>query len=93
MNEFKEHKLGNGIHGALVYLIDNSATECLTKNVGVSATTEHFLRWQQYLRRQVTNKYAIVIWISTDDETGDIMTKVLPSSVFLKHKRQMLGQT
>ena len=92
VNEFKEHGLGNGIQGALIYLIDNSATECLTKNVGVSATTEHFLRWQQYLRWQVTNKYAIVIWINTDDETGDIMTKVLPSSTFLKHKKRMLGK-
>ena len=92
VNEFKEHGLGNGIQGALVYLIDNSATECLTKNVGVSATTEHFQRWQQYLRWLVVNKYAVVIWIATDEETGDIMTKVLPSTVYLKHKKTMLNQ-
>mmetsp|Transcript_6737 Transcript_6737/g.17631 ORF Transcript_6737/g.17631 Transcript_6737/m.17631 type:complete len:113 (+) Transcript_6737:985-1323(+) len=64
--------------GSLIYLIDNSACEPLTKNVGVSKPTEHFLRWQHYLRWLVYHKYAIVIWISTNDETGDMMTKTLP---------------
>ena len=37
-------------------LIDNSACESLTRNVGVSKPTEHFLRWQHYLRWLVYHK-------------------------------------
>ena len=38
-----QRKAGDGIKGALIYLIDNSACESLTRNVGVSKPTEHFL--------------------------------------------------
>lgn len=86
INEMAEHGAGHGIKGALIYLIDNSACEPLTKNVGVSKPTEHFLRWQHYLRWLVYHKYAIVIWISTNDETGDMMTKILPPEATLRHR-------
>ena len=76
----------------MVYMIDNSACEPLTKNMGVSKRTEHFLRWQHYLRWLVFNKYALVLWMSTDRLTGDMMTKVLEKNVFLKHKETFYGQ-
>jgi hypothetical protein len=91
LNEFKKHGIGDGIDGPLVYTIDNEACDALTKNIGVSKNTEHFLRWQHYLRWLVYNKYAVVIWVSGSDETGDMMTKVLPPHVFLKHKRTFLN--
>ena len=86
-----EHKLGSGLKGAIVFLIDNSACEPLTKNRGVSKQTEHFMRWQLYLRWMVFSGLAVVIWISTDNETGDVMTKVLPGTKHLKHKKDMLN--
>ena len=54
----------------------------------MSKPTEHFrLRWQHfYLRWLVYHKYAVVIWISTNDETGDMMTKVLPPEATLRHR-------
>ena len=91
MNELRENGIGNGLTGALIYLIDNEACGPLTTNVGVSRTTEHFLRWQHYLRWIVANKYGIVIWVPTDDETGDIMTKILPAHSYAKHKKELLG--
>ena len=87
INELKEHGVGDGIEGPIIFVIDNSATGPLTSNVGVSKKTEHFLRWQHYLRWLVYNKYAIVIWVNTDDETGDVMTKVVPSTTFMKHRK------
>ena len=91
MNEYKQHGVGKGIDGPIVYLIDNSACEPLTKNVGVAKKTEHFLRWQHYLRWIVLHKYGIVLWTSTDDETGDIFTKLLPLHSHLKHKYTLLN--
>ena len=91
LNEFEEHGAGTGIKGPLVYLIDNEACGPLTSNVGVSRTTEHFLRWQHYLRWLVAHKYAVVIWLPTTDETGDIMTKIIAAHLYLTHKRKLLG--
>ena len=61
--------------------------------MGVSKKTEHFLRWQHYLRWLVYNRYAIVIWVNTDDETGDVMTKVLPATTFMKHRKVFYNKT
>ena len=49
------------------------------------------MRWQLYLRWMVFSGLAVVIWISTDNETGDVMTKVLPGTKHLKHKKDMLN--
>ena len=92
INEMAEFGAGKGIKGALIYLIDNSACEPLTRNIGVSKPTEHFLRWQHYLRWLVYHKYAVVIWISTNDETGDLMTKVLPLDATLRHRGTFLNK-
>ena len=68
-------------------LFFNTAVEPLTKNLGVSKKTEHFMRWQLYLRWLLINKYATVIWTPTKDETGDICTKVLDAASYLKNKK------
>jgi len=92
IEELAEQKMGKALQGAVIFLIDNSACEPLTKNVGVSKPTEHFARWQLYLRWMVYHKFATVLWIDTDNETGDIMTKVLAAAAYLKHKRVMLNK-
>jgi len=91
LNDLKSYNVGNGVTGPIVFLIDNSAVEPLTKNLGVSKKTEHFMRWQLYLRWLVINKFAIVIWTPTKDESGDICTKVLDTTSFLKHKKTILN--
>ena len=50
----------------------------IADDLGVSKPSEHFMRWQLYLRWLVFCGLAVVVWVSTDEETGDIMTKVLP---------------
>ena len=81
INEFKKLGVGPGVDGPFVYLIDNSATGPMTGNVGTSKKTEHFLRWQHYLRWIVYHKYGVVLWIDTNNQTADIMTKVLALGV------------
>ena len=91
LNDLHSFKVGNGLTGPIVFLIDNSAVGPLTKDLGVSKKTEHFLRWQLYLRWLVINRFAIVIWTPTKDESGDICTKVLDAASFLKHKKVILN--
>ena len=91
LNELKELGAGKGVDGPFIYLIDNSACGPLTKNIGVSKKTEHFLRDQYYLRWLVYHRLALVIWIPTDFQTGDIMTKVLKAEAFYRHQRTMLN--
>jgi hypothetical protein len=91
LNDLYSLKVGNGLTGPIIFLIDNSAVGPLTKNLGVSKKTEHFLRWQLYLRWLVINKFAIVIWTPTKDEPGDICTKVLDAASFARHKKTIFN--
>ena len=91
LNDLHAANVGNGVAGPIIFLIDNSAVGPLTKNLGVTKKTEHFLRWQLYLRWLVINKFATVIWTPTKDEPGDICTKVLDSATFLKHKKNLFN--
>ena len=91
INEMKEKGVDVDIGHEFVYLIDNSACDGLTSNVGTNKKTEHFLRWQYFLRWLVYHKYAIVLWTGTEDQTGDVLTKVLPSHSFIKHTKTIRG--
>ena len=91
LNDLHSLNVGQGVRGPIIFLIDNSAAGPLTKNLGVSKKTEHFLRWQLYLRWLVINKFATVIWIPTKDESGDICTKVLDAASFIKHKKTIFN--
>jgi hypothetical protein len=91
INEMKEKGVDVDIGHEFVYLIDNSACDGLTSNVGTNKKTEHFLRWQYFLRWLVYHKYAIVLWTGTEDQTGDVLTKVLPSHSFIKHAKTIRG--
>ena len=92
LNELKSLGIGAGINGPFVFLIDNSACGPLTSNVGVSRTTEHFLRWQHYLRWLVVHGMVKVIWTPTDMQSSDILTKVLAAGLFIKHRNKLRGK-
>jgi len=90
-NDLKLLNVEEGISGPIIFLIDNSAVGPLTKNLGVSKKTEHFMRWQLYLRWLVIDKFATVIWTPTKDEAGDICTQVLDAASYLKHKKSIMN--
>jgi len=33
-----------------------------------------------------------VVWLAGEDETGDMMTKILPAAAFMKHKKTALNK-
>ena len=58
------------------FIIDNTAVPALSENIGVSKKTEHFRRWQQFLRYLVTHGYAYVHIVRTFEELANALTKI-----------------
>ena len=72
------------IKGPIIICIDNEATLPVSKDEGVKRKTEHFLRWQHYLRYLVMHGFAIVFWVSTKKQPVDFMTKIIDKTSTLK---------
>ena len=64
----------------MLLLMDNSAALELSKKMGVTARTAHFLRWQHYLRWLVTHKFLVISFVRSKDQVGDMFTKVVDIS-------------
>ena len=79
------------IHGPIITCIDNSATKPVSQDEGVKRKTEHFLRWQHYLRWLVMHGYVVVFWISTKNQPVDFMTKLVDKTTFLKGRSYVLN--
>ena len=79
------------IHGPIITCIDNSATKPVSQDEGVKRKTEHFLRWQHYLRWLVMHGYVTVFWISTKNQPVDFMTKLVDKTTFLKGRSYVLN--
>jgi hypothetical protein len=69
------------------HLIDNSALPALTENKGVSRKTEHFRRWQQFLRYLVIHGYSYVHLCRTFDMHANALTKVENLEAWLKFRK------
>ena len=73
------------------HIVDNSATPALTENNGVSRKTEHFRRWQHFLRYLVTHGYSYVHLCRTEDQHANMLTKVESVEAFLRSRKLMLN--
>ena len=73
-----------------IILIDNSAALDISKKLGVSARTAHFLRWQHYLRYLALHGYVKLIFVPTTDQLADMLTKVLDVSTMTKFLRMIV---
>ena len=58
------------------HLVDNSALPALTENMGVSRKSEHFRRWQHFLRYLVTHGYCYLHLVRTHEMHANALTKV-----------------
>ena len=58
------------------HIVDNSALPALTENLGVSKKSEHFRRWQHFLRYLVTHGYSYVHLCKTEHMHANACTKV-----------------
>jgi hypothetical protein len=72
---------------AISHIVDNSALPHLTMNVGVSAKTEHFLRWQHILRYLVVHGWIRLHLCTTGDMLADPLTKVSFKPAYLTFRK------
>jgi hypothetical protein len=75
------------------FFIDNSATSELTRKMGATKRTEHFLRWQHYMRQLVNHDYAKVFLVKDADQRADIATKMINLTKFAKMVREITGSS
>ena len=83
--------LGHDIVCPISFLIDCSAVEDLSKKLGASKRTEHFLRWFHHFRWMVLHNYAFVHSISDAEQSLDICTKAVNSCKWTSCSRDMLN--
>ena len=79
------------ITGPIIFCIDNSATKDHTQDEGVKPKTEHFLRWQYYLRWLVSMGYGVVFWVATKNQPVDFMTKIVDQTTFLRGRAVVMN--
>ena len=70
---------------------DNSAAVDMIKKPGATARTRHYERWLLYAREQHLDNVSSPVWIDTDKMIGDIFTKPLDKTKFLRFRKAMLG--
>ena len=85
--------LGHDIVCPVSFLIDCSAVEDLSKKLGATKRTEHFLRWFHHFRWLVLHQYSVVHAISDLEQYLDICTKAVNSSKWIACSRAMLNDT
>ena len=85
--------LGHDIACPVSFLIDCSAVEDLSKKLGATKHTEHFLLWFHYFRWLVLHQYSFVHAISDLEQHLDICTKAVNSSKWITCSRAMLNDT
>ena len=75
------------MHGKLALGVDNTAAIDVASNLGVTARTKHFAR---YLRICVDELKIGLLHVRTEIQRGDLFTKCLDKTAFLRHRRTML---
>ena len=61
--------------------------------MGATKRTEHFLRWQHYMRQLVNYNYAKVFLVRDQDQRADIATKVVNLTKFAVMVREITGNS
>ena len=84
-------ELGHDIVSPTPFFIDNSATGELTQKMGASKRTQHFLRWQHYMRYLVNHDYAKVHFVRDAEQRADIATKMINLTKYAKMVREITG--
>eukprot|EP00965_Chrysotila_dentata_P222751 6193157-Pleurochrysis_carterae.AAC.1 len=70
--------------------MDNSAAVEQADHAGTSQKSEHYKRWEYYLRESQLNGSINAHFISTCDELTDCLTKVLDKTTFLKLRQHLI---
>ena len=73
------------------HIIDNSALPYLTENMGVTKKSEHFRRWQHFLRYLVTHNYIYIHLCRTTNMLANPLTKVCDKSEFHRFAKTVMN--
>ena len=72
-------------------MCDNSATVSTIMKPGVTGRTKHYTNWLWFGRKQFLDKVSVPVWVSTNDQTADVMTKALGKDKFIAFRNAMLN--
>ena len=86
-------ELEHDIVAPIPFFIDNSATEQLTRKNAATKKTEHFLRWQHYMRYLVNHSHTKVFFVRDENQLADAATKMVNLTKFAKSVRVITGNT
>ena len=70
---------------------DNSAAVSTIMKPGVTGRTKHYDNWIWFGRKQFLDKVSEPMWVSTNDQIADSMTKPLGKDKFIAFRNAMLG--
>ena len=71
---------------------DNQSTQALTKNGIKSERTKHVAIKYAYVHDEVAQNRVELVWISTNDQVADILTKALPKAQHQALRHQLMVQ-
>lgn len=79
-----------GLSAPTVSLIDNKASVEVIKYPGATKRTVHFDRWLHFARSLSLRNKIEVFHVLTDDMMGDIFTKALDKTKFIKCRNYLM---
>lgn len=71
---------------------DNRAAILLGKADGIHERTKHFDLKLHFIREQVTSGNIVLEWVESAQQHADILTKVLPTTTYLRLRDQVMSQ-
>jgi len=84
---------GIDIDGPIPIFIDNTAAIDITGKMGSSKRTQHFLRWQFYVRYMVQHLYTRLIYIGTKRQIADALTKIIDATLFYSFRKHLMHKS
>jgi hypothetical protein len=77
--------------GPTVLYIDNQAAIAMTETISINPRTKHIdIRWH-YIRERFEEGDIVPIFIPTDEQLADIMTKIMPKTVLERLRGKTMG--
>ena len=83
-------EMGVILTGPTILYVDNTSAIALVKNSKSCVRTRHIERRYLKIRELIDSGHIDVQYVSTTDNTADVLTKALPRADFQRHKECIL---
>ena len=81
--------VGFDISTPIIMLLDSEAAIAIGSNLGVTAKTAHFLRWQHYLRWCKLHGYINLVFMAGKRQLADAITKGVDTTLLRDFRRAL----